>query len=286
MACSECRHRAALIAGFAPAIEELALSRQSLLGLLAMTDSQLRRFAGTAAAPAPGRRSPDDASRTPRAVCGAELCRHDPDYPRTLAQLDCAPAVLHASCEPARLRALLAAPSVAIVGDRTHTHYAQQVAFTLAHDLARAGVTVVSGVNQGLEGTAHHGALHAGGQTIAVAGCAPEIPYPRQLEHLHRRILAHGAVVSELPRGFHPPRRWTLIASQRIIAALARVLVIVEAGERSSALFACEIASDLGGEVAVVPGRVTDAGGLGTFGLLRDGAHPVACARDVLELIR
>ena len=286
MACTECRNRAALLAMLAPAIERIGLTRQSLLGLLALNNERLCRAVGVEN---PG---DDELSRRAEAARGAlgspgAICRHDPDdaYPQTLAQLDSAPAVLHATCETERLHELLSEPTVAIIGERFHTGYAQQIAFALAHDLALAGVTILSGLDQGINGTAHHGALHTGGHTIAVTGCAPEIPYPRQQDHLHRRIVASGAVVSELEPGFFPPRRWCFVASQRIIAALAGVLVIVEAKERSSALLTAQIAGDLGHDVAVVPGRVSDHGAQGTFALLRDGAHPVSGAQDVLDLV-
>jgi DNA processing protein len=209
----------------------------------------------------------------------------DPAYPPALAQLDAAPAVLHTTCRPEHLGELLAAPTVAILGEQAHSGYAHEVTFALARDLASAGVTIISGLHQGIDGIAHHGALHTGGATIAVTGSAPEIPHPRQLDHLHRCILLRGAAISEFPPGFSPPRRWGFIAAQRIVAALAGVIVVIEAGERSSTLLAAQIAADLGHDVAVVPGRVTDPGGQGTFALLRDGAHPVGSARDVLELI-
>jgi DNA processing protein len=291
MACPDCRHRAALIAALAPAIERLApLTRQSLLGLLALDDERLCHAVGVEDHRARSRRVDTTLSAgasdtaAARGAPGA-ICRHDPGYPEALAELDCAPAVLHATCTTERLLALLAAPTVALVGDRFHTGYAHEATFAIARDLASAGVTVVSGLHQGLDGIAQHGALHAGGRTVAVTGCAPEIPYPRQLDHLHRRIVTCGAAVSELPPGFHPPRRWCFIASQRIIAALAHIVVIVEAVQRSSALLTAQIASDLGRDIAVVPGRVSDPGAQGTFALLRDGAHPVACAQDVLDLI-
>jgi DNA processing protein len=138
---------------------------------------------------------------------------------------------------------------------------------------------VISGLNEGLDGNAHHGALHAGGATIAVMPCAAEHAYPRQQDHLHRRIIARGAAISEFPPGFHPPKRWCFIA------ALASIVVVVEASERSTALFTTQIAAEVGHDVAVVPRRATEPGGLGTFGLLRDGARPVDCAQDVLDLI-
>jgi DNA processing protein len=285
VACPECSKRAALLAALAPAIDRLALTRQSLLGLLALDDAplclavrvepdedELSRYAGETRTP-------------PESSAGAEICRHDPAYPVALAQLHSAPAVLHATCETEHLRGLLSKPTVAIIGDPHHTGYAREVAFALAHDLALAGVTVISGLHQGIDGIAHHGALHAGGHTVAITGCAPEIPYPRQQDHLHQRIVAQGAVVSELPPGFFPPRPWCFLASQRIIAALAGILVIVEAGKRSSGLLTAQVAADLGHDVAVVPGRVTDPATHGTFALLRDGAHPISCAQDVLEMI-
>jgi DNA processing protein len=316
MACVDCRQRAALLAALAPAIERLQpLTRQSLLELLALSDERLCHAVGVEdiGRMLRGIRT-HDARRTPGAICRAArgedprapsrradaalsagdtpargvpgaICRHDPGYPLALAQLDSAPAVLHTTCQPEQLGELLAAPTVAILGERAHSGYAHEVTFALARDLATAGVTIISGLHQGIDGIAHHGALHAGGRTIAVTGSAPEIPHPRQLDHLHRCILLRGAAISEFPPGFSPPRPWCFLAGQRIIAALASIVVVIEAGERSSTLLAAQVAADLGRDVAVVPGRVTDPGGQGTFALLRDGAHPVGSAQDVLELI-
>jgi DNA protecting protein DprA len=308
MACSECRRRSELLATLAPAIERIRpLTRQSLLSLLALDEQAICRAAkikdpgrlirqieariadGARGAPtthpttargAPTTRGARDSPRASSAVC-----HHDTAYPTALAQLESAPAVVHATCETERLRELLDAPTVAIVGSREHTGYAHQVTFALAHDLARAGVTIISGLHQGIDGIAQHGAMHADGSSIAVTGCAPERPYPRQLEHLHRRIRERGAIASELGPGHYPPRRWSLIASQRLIAGIADIVVVVEARESSSAMLTVQVAADLGHDVAAVPGRITDKGARGTFALIRDGAHPVGCAEDVLELL-
>jgi DNA processing protein len=294
----------------APAIErQQPPDRQSLLALLALSDAQLCRAVGVTdirgtlrRARATGTPTGVDPVRAVPRVAGAgltadagpptnasdpatALCRHEPGYPVALAQLPSAPAVLHATGDAERLGELLAAPTVALLGERRHTGYAHRIAFALARDLTAAGVTVVSGLHQGIDGIAHHGALHARGRAIAVTGSAPEIAHPRQLDHLHRCIAARGAVVSEFPPGFAPPRPWCFLASQLIIAALADVVVIVEAGEQSSTLLAAQVAADLGHDVAVVPGRIEDPGSRGTFALLRDGAHPVACAQDVLEML-
>ena len=289
MACPACRRRSELIAALAPAISGLRpLTRHSLLGLLSLREPQLLRATGIED---PSGALRELSGRAHTSLAGRHvptaICRHErDDYPAALAQLDSAPAVLYATCTIERLRALLAAPTVALVGPRTPSSYAHQRMFALARDLARAGVTILGGLNDGLEGVAHEGALRTRGRSIAVLPCTPDTPpFPHSNGRLHRDILARGAAVAEFPPGLHPPRRWCFTASQRILAALATVLVVVEAAPRSSALFAAHIAAELGRDVAVVPGRVTDPGGLGVYALLRDGAHPVACARDVLDLI-
>jgi DNA processing protein len=283
MACTACQRRAALIAALVPAISRITpLTRQSLLARLELPDEQLLLQTEV--------KNPDDLLRhleipEPTEDVPTALCRHEPAYPKALAELPCPPAVLYATCEVQRLRDLLTAPVVAIVGHLQYTHYGQRMAFELAHDLAGAGVSILSSINKGLEGVAHHGALHAHGRSIAVVSACPERPYLYKQTHLHERILQRGAAVSEFPPGFYPARRWCYIASQRIIAALASLVVVVEASERAPALFTAQIASEQGRDVAVVPGRVTDPGGHGTLALLRDGAYPVACAQDIIDLL-
>jgi DNA processing protein len=282
MACTVCQRRAALIAALAPAISRLSFTRQGLLELLALTNKQLL---GVVKVKDPdgllrGLEPPLLSESVPTAVC-----RHNSDYPEALRQLPSAPAVLYATCTTQRLRELLSKPTVAIAGSSEHTPYAERIASELARDLASAGVTVISGMNKGLEGIVQHSALNAGGNTIAVMSGCPEIPFPSQHKSLHRGILARGAAVSELPPGCFPPQGWCFISSQRILAALAPIVVVVEAGKYSCALLTAQIAADLGADVAIVPGRVTDPGGRWTCALLRDGAHPVACAQDVLDLI-
>jgi len=281
MACPACRQRSALIADLAPAISQLSFTRHGLHRLLALPNTRLIRAAKVQNPRALWRRLqlPLPTERVPTA-----LCRHDPGYPEALAQLPCAPAVLYATCTPARLRELLTAPTVAIAGSRRPTDCARQISPELAHDLAAAGVTVISGMNRGLEGRVHRGALRAGGNNIAVMPGGPDVAFPCEYAKLQQDIIARGAAVSELPPGFRP-HPWTFIASQRIIAALAGLVVLIEVGGPSCALLTAQIAADLGQDIAVVPGRVTDPGGKWIFELLRDGAHPVARASDVLELL-
>jgi DNA processing protein len=279
VACADCRARAALIAALAPAISRTALSRERLLALLALPDEQLLRAVEVERPRSRRLQRAPASERVPTA-----LCAHEPDYPQTLAQLDCAPAVLHATCSAERLGELLAKPVIAIVGNRAPTEYAHEMAATLARELVIAGVTPIGGAS-GLQAIVHHVALDAGGHTIGVMGLAADRAYPSHDLHLHQSIVAQGAAISEFPPGFSETQQWCFTASQRMIAALAELVVVIEAPQRSSALFIARLASDLGRELAVVPGRVTDAGGPGMFGLLRDGAFPVSCAQDVLELI-
>jgi DNA processing protein len=275
-----------MIMALAPAISRLKFTREGLLCLLGLPEERLlhaakitdqneflRRLEETIAVPRATKRVP------------TVVCRHDPSYPQALAQLPCAPAVLHATCTSQRLTELLAGPTVAIVGGREHSDYAHRITVELARELAAAGVTIVGGVDKGLEATAHNAALGAGGATIAVMPGAPDVPYSREHKNLHRHILTRGAAISEFPSGFFPIQSWCFIACQRILAALAQIVVVVEAMGKVSALLVAHVAAEVGADIAVVPGRVTDPGGFRTFGLLRDGAHPVACAHDVLDLI-
>jgi DNA processing protein len=158
------------------------------------------------------------------------------------------------------------------------------VATAIARGLARAGVTVVSGLALGIDAAAHRGALEARGPTVAVLGCGADRAYPRTNRSVYRRIRESGAVVSELPPG-QEPARWTFPARNRIMAALARVTVVVEAAERSGSLITSAFAQDLGRDVCAVPGRVTSRIAAGANQLLLDGAHPVRGAPDVLDLI-
>jgi DNA processing protein len=257
-------------------------TREDLIGLLGLPNEQLLHATKVKD---PRRLLRDLQLTLPTESVPTALCRHDPDYPEALAQLDCAPAVLHATCMIWQLRKLLARPTVAIVGGREHSDYAHQITSELARDLATAGVTIISGIDMGLEATAHRNAIHAHGRTIAVMPSAPDIPYSKEHEYLHDHILGRGTAISEFPPGFFPNQNWCFIASQRILAALAQLVVIVETRGKTSARLIAEVASDVGADVAVVPGRVTDPGGIRIFGLLRDGAHPISCAQDVLDVI-
>ena len=274
-----------MLAAAAPALARRSpLHEQWLLGVLGLPNEGLLRAVRAKDPPWILRRLqlPALTDSVPTA-----LCCHDAGYPRALLQLPNAPAVLYATCSAERLRELLspASPRVAIAGSRGLTPYAKEITFTLTRDLARAGITVVSSVNEGPDGVAHEGALDGGGRSIAVMACSPELSHLAWQAPLHQRILAHGTAISEFPPGFYEPQRWCFLASRRIIAALADVIVIVEAGGFTNAALSTKIATELGRDIAVVPTRFTDPSGNRILWLLKDGAHPVATAEDVLEVI-
>jgi DNA processing protein len=174
-------------------------------------------------------------------------------------------------------------PTVAIVGARSCTDYGAHIARRLAFDLAAAGVTVVSGLARGVDGWAHRGALEADGRTIAVLGCGIDRDYPRAHAELARQITETGAVLSEYEPGT-APAPWRFPARNRIIAALADVVVIVEARERSGALITVDLAIEIGRPIYAIPGETTSALSTGTNQLIRQGfATLITDAADVLE---
>jgi len=211
----------------------------------------------------------------------APVCRCAPVYPDRLRDLADPPAVLHVA---GRLPGPSESDAVAIVGARRATPYGLEVARSLGRGLSASGVPVVSGLALGVDSAAHAGALEAPGPVVGVLASGADVPYPASKRRLYLDVVRRGCVVSELPPGFGP-MRWCFVARNRIIAALARVVVIVEAAERSGSLTTADFGAELGRTVGAVPGRITCRLAAGTNGLLQSGAPPVCGVRDVLELL-
>ena len=177
------------------------------------------------------------------------------------------------------------APKVAIVGTRRATSYGKDIAFKIAETLAREGVIIVSGLALGIDSAAHEGALAAGGKTWAVLGSGIENIWPRSNLKLAGRILeSGGALISEYPPGTKA-QFFTFPQRNRIVAGLSKLVIVVEAPEKSGALITARLALEAGREVAAVPGDITRANFLGANRLLREGAHPIAEPQDALYLI-
>ena len=172
---------------------------------------------------------------------------------------------------------------VAIVGTREATPYGLRIAADLAAACARAGLVVVSGLARGIDAAAHRAAVDAGGQTIAVQGTGVDVPYPASHRSLHAVLAQRATIVAEVEpgttafRGCFPRRN-------RLIAALSKVVVVVEADHKSGAINTASHALTLNGTVAAVPGRVDIAQSAGTNQLLFDGAQMVREPADLLCL--
>jgi DNA processing protein len=208
----------------------------------------------------------------------------DAEWPSQLDDLgDARPVVLWAR-GTADLR-LACLNSVSMVGSRAATGYGSHVAIEMAASLAERDITIVSGGAFGIDASAHRGALAGGGVTVAVLAGGLEFGYPRGHGELFAAIAADGVLVSECPPGRGPTRPGFLIRN-RIIAALSRGTVVVEAALRSGALNSARHARDLCRPVMAVPGPVTSEQSAGSNELIRDyGALCVTCAGDVAEHI-
>ncbi len=172
--------------------------------------------------------------------------------------------------------------AVAIVGTRKASPYGKWTAYRLAGDLAKRGVTVVSGLAYGIDTEAHKGALDHGGRTIAVLGCGLDQCYPKSNARLMQQIERQGAVLSEYPIGMGPvPGNFP--ARNRIISGLAKGVVVVEAAAKSGALITAEFALEQGREVFAVPGNINSELSEGTNRLIQEGAKLVSCVEDILE---
>jgi DNA processing protein len=202
----------------------------------------------------------------------------DPLYPLNLSYIYDPPFLLYVkgSLEKEDEKA------VAVVGTRRATVYGKIVARRLARELAREGITVVSGMARGIDTAAHEGALEEGGRTIAVLGCGVDLVYPPENSSLAEEIIKKGAVISEFPLGTRPfahnfPRR------NRIISGLSRGVVVVEAPYKSGALITADCALEQGREVFAIPGTITSPCSRGTNRLIKEGAKIVEDVSDILE---
>jgi DNA processing protein len=175
--------------------------------------------------------------------------------------------------------------SVSVVGARACTAYGEHVAGELAAALGDRGWTVVSGGAYGIDAAAHRGALAVDAPTVAVLACGVDVPYPAAHDGLLRAIRTRGVVVSELPPGSRPTRR-RFLDRNRVIAALGRGTVVVEAATRSGAKNTAGQADELSRPVMAVPGPVTSAASAGCHELIRArGAALITGAADVLDLV-
>ncbi len=200
------------------------------------------------------------------------------EYPDQLAESDDAPAVIYVCGDLVSNDS----NSVAVVGTRNATPYGIEMASIISGELARVGVTIVSGLAIGVDTAAHRAALNAGGRTVAVLAGGLDSIYPQQNRGLARQIVESGCLISEYRLGTrskrdHFPRR------NRIISGLSRGVVVVEAAKKSGATWTVKWALEQNREVFAVPGNATSPQSEGTNWLIQQGAKLTTCADDVLE---
>jgi DNA processing protein len=286
-ACPDCLRRARLLAHLAPYIEKVSS------GAVGSRSPELLRLSNEdlveAVASKVGARMLAQIESFPERRLAADLvaaqcwacCRHDLAYPVGLRDAADAPWALFGRGDPALLDRLQPEEAVTVVGARRASSYGREVARELGHELAAAGLVVVSGLAFGIDACAHRGALEAG-TTVAVLGCGVDVAYPASHRALWRQIGECGLVLAELPPGTGA-WRWTFPARNRIMAALAGMTVIVEAARRSGSLITADLAADLGRDLGAVPGPVNARASAGANDLLAGGACLVRGAQDVLD---
>jgi DNA processing protein len=214
------------------------------------------------------------------------LASTDPDYPAQLRELADAPAVLFVSGDPR----WLATPQLAMVGSRISTPGGSDTAFRFAAQLARAGLTITSGLALGIDAASHRGALSVVraddspsgiGSTVAVCGTGLDEVYPPQHSELAQQIRSNGALVSELPPR-SPPRRGHFPRRNRLISGLSLATLVVEARVNSGSLSTTRHAVRQGRKVLAIPGSIASPASRGTHELIRAGATLVQCPKDAL----
>jgi DNA processing protein len=207
--------------------------------------------------------------------------RGDPLYPSALEDLEQPPEQLYAIGNPS----MLDAPLVSIVGTRDATAYGLRITRIIAGALARAGVSIVSGMARGIDAAAHRAALDAGGRTVAVMGTGIDVPYPAGHRALHEVLSERALVISENGRGARA-HKGSFPKRNRIIAALSEVTIVIEAGAVSGALNTADWATDLNKIIGAVPGPIDSPQSVGTNDLIRaKSAAMIASVDEALSLV-
>lgn len=202
----------------------------------------------------------------------------DEEYPELLRYIHDPPLVLYVKGVIPR------GLGFGVVGSRKATGYGMNTAFRLAAELAEEGLIIVSGMARGIDTAAHTGALHAGGQTIAVLGCGPDRAYPPENRGLMERIARNGAVISEYPPGVEP-QTYHFPVRNRVISGICIGILVVEAGQKSGSLITAKAALEQGRDVFAIPGNINHHNSIGTNRLIREGAKLVLSTEDILEEI-
>ncbi len=206
------------------------------------------------------------------------LTCHDDLYPARLKEIYDYPPVIYVKGELTTQDEWC----IAVVGTRRATVYGRQVTEEIVADLVRNKITVVSGLARGIDTVAHRSTLEAGGRTIGVFGCGPDVIYPAENASLAKSMVEHGAIISEYPLGTRPrpdnfPRR------NRIMSGMSLGVLVIEANQSSGAIITAHMALEQNREVFAVPGSILSPMSRGTNTLIKEGAKLVQSCNDILE---
>lgn len=285
--CPQCARRAWLIDMLGVRLDFRARDLACLWGLLELSDRDLIDAIG-------GRRRADlhrayetweDATGQADEVV-ERVCLHHPDYPAILRADALAPRTLSVRCGLGQLNEMLAQRVVAVVGTRKATDYGMEIARELARGLACTGLTVASGLGEGIASAVQAGVLEARGKPLCVMTGSVTRCSPAWCAPLYRRVVEEGCAISEQQDlSVARTRSWWQVARDRTLALLAELTIVVEAGEHPRELACAHVAWTRGRHVAAVPGRVSSPASRGTNGLLMNGARLVRDAQDALDAL-
>jgi DNA processing protein len=269
----------ALLARFGSAGRVLGASAEELGAVPGFGRELVKRL--RAADTDEGRQRAAEAMKTLERAGAVAFTPDDVAYPEAFRTLPDPPYLLFAVGN----LDLLHSPGLGVVGTRSPTEYGWRTAMSLSGELARAGLTIVSGMARGIDSAAHAAALDAGGTTVGVLGHGIDRVYPPENGPLFERVGQRGLLLTELAPGEKPnagnfPRR------NRLIAALSLGVLVVEMGEKSGAQHTVTYALEQGKDVFAVPGPIGSPQSAGTNQLLKDGARLVTSSADILEELR
>ncbi|WP_461815783.1 DNA-processing protein DprA [Faecalimonas sp.] len=204
-----------------------------------------------------------------------------PEYPSMLNDLENPPYAIYVKGKPIRKDTL----KVAIVGARKCSPYGESMAIQFSERLAENGIDIISGMARGVDGAGQRGALNVDGCSYGVLGCGVDICYPREHIGLYEDLQKKGGILSEQPIGMAPLAR-NFPARNRIISALADVIIVIEAKEKSGSLITADIALEMGKDVYALPGPVNSELSKGCNLLIRQGAGILLSPQDLLDELR
>lgn len=213
----------------------------------------------------------------PSVVSQHEILKGEAEYPRQLNDFKNEFERLYIQGEPSSL-----GTCVAVIGSRKATPYGLKIAHMIGQWCSEYGISVVSGCARGCDQASHEGALESGGKTVAVLGCGADVIYPSNAQRILKAISRQGAIVSEYEWGTQPAK-YRFVQRNRLIAALSRLVIVVEASIPSGTFSTVNHANDLGVSVAGIPGSIFSSMSMAPNRLIADGAYSISNKNDFLS---